>query len=349
MSSLDLVGKLNVNNRVCLQSSGTHFTVEPDENVLDAALRQNVVLAYGCRNGSCGTCKAQVVDGKYTCTEHDSEALTIAESEARFTLLCRTYAKSDLVIAAREIKGASDFPLRRLPARVDVMEPLNHDVVRLILKLPNGQRLQYVAGQYIDVLLRDGKKRSFSIANAPTEFGDTIELHIRHQPGGAFSEQVIGQLRVKSILRIEGPFGQFFWRGDSNRIPVLVAGGTGFAPIKALIEDRFAHQEKTPLQMYWGIRSSQDLYLETLLQAWQTSHSNFTFIPVQSKPNTSPAWTGRTGWVHETVFADWPDCTELDIYSCGPPLMIRALRDGALARGLPADRFFCDPFEPARD
>lgn len=339
----------NVTYRISLQNSDTHFTVEPGENVLDAALRHNVVLAYGCRNGSCGTCKAQVIAGSYTCADHDYTALTEAESLAGFTLLCRTHATSDLQIAAREIKDASGFPLRRLPARVEVLEALNHDVVRLVLKLPQAQRLQYVAGQYIDVLLRDGKKRSFSIANAPTESGDAIELHIRHQPGGAFSEQVIAQLRLKSILRIEGPFGQFYWRENAGRIPVLVAGGTGFAPIKALIEDRLARTEKTPLHLYWGIRASRDMYMPELLQSWQHVHDNFTFIPVQSEPSTNPEWRGRRGWVHENVFADWPDCSQLDVYSCGPPPMIRALRDGALARGLPPDRFFCDPFEPARD
>lgn len=335
--------------RISLKNSATHFSATEEENVLDAALRHKVTLAYGCRNGSCGACKAQVISGSYRCTEHSDDALTDSERAAGFTVLCRTHATSDMIIAAREVTGASGFPLRRLPARVEAISPLSHDVVRLALKLPSGQRLQYVAGQYIDVLLRDGKKRSFSIANAPSITSDIIELHIRHQPGGVFSEQVVEQLQVKSILRIEGPFGQFYWRGDLNRSAILVAGGTGFAPIKALLEDRFAHQEVNPLHLYWGVRTQRDFYLLELIQSWQQTQPSFTFVPVLSAPEPSPYWNGRAGWVHETVLADWPDFSLVDVYSCGPPPMVRNLRDAALARGLPPDRFFCDPFEPARD
>jgi CDP-4-dehydro-6-deoxyglucose reductase len=251
-----------------------------------------------------------------------------------------------LTVEAQEVRVTTDIPVRKLRVKVDSVEALAHDVVRLYLKLPATQRLQYLAGQYLDFLLSDGRRRSFSIANSPRP-GQCIELHVRHVDGGAFSGQLFDGIREKSLLQIEAPFGQFYLR-DSDRPILLVAGGTGFAPIKAILEHAFSAGVRRPLRLYWGARALRDLYLDALPRHWLQQYPQFDYIPVLSQPDSADHWHGRAGLVHDAVAADYDDFSGFDVYAAGPPPMVRALHDTLLSKRLPPKQFFSDPFEYAR-
>lgn len=333
--------------RIHVLPSGRHFNADTNENLIDAALRQGLVLPYGCRNGSCGRCKGRLVAGQVAWLPHQESVLSPQERDVGIVLFCSVTPRSDLTIEAQEIRVTGDIPTRKLRVKVDVLEWLAHDVVRLYLKLPAGQRLQYLAGQYLDILLPQGKRRSFSIANSP-QSGDRIELHIRNLEGGAFSGQLLGGVQEKSLLQIEAPFGQFYLREDSPHPLILIAGGTGFAPIKAIIEQAFALGAKRSMVLYWGVRAVRDLYLPQLPEAWLRRHANFRYVPVLSQPEPGDAWSGRIGLVHQAVLADHKDFRAFDVYSAGPPPMVKATHDALIARGLPTSQFFSDPFEYAR-
>lgn len=336
-----------MNYRIHVLPSGRNFNADANENLIDAALRQGLVLPYGCRNGSCGRCKGKLISGQVEWLPHQETVLSQDEREEGIVLFCSVVPRSDLTIEAREIRVTGDIPTRKLRVKVDLLEWLAHDVVRLYLKLPPGQRLQYLAGQYLDILLPEGKRRSFSIANSP-QSGDRIELHIRNLEGGAFSGQLLGGVQEKSLLQIEAPFGQFYLREDSSHPLILIAGGTGFAPIKAIIEQAFASGIERSMVLYWGVRAVRDLYLPALPEEWLRGHPNFRFIPVLSQPEPSDAWQGRTGLVHQAVLADHKDFSAFDVYSAGPPAMVKATHDALIARGLPPGQFYSDPFEYAR-
>jgi len=333
--------------RIHVLPSGRHFNADANENLIDAALRQGLVLPYGCRNGSCGRCKGKLVAGQVEWLPHQESVLSQEERDRGVVLFCSVMPRSDLAIEVQEIRVTGDIPTRKLRVKVDVLEWLAHDVVRLYLKLPAGQRLQYLAGQYLDILLPEGKRRSFSIANSP-QSGDRIELHIRNLEGGAFSGQLLGGVQEKSLLQIEAPFGQFYLREDSPHPLILIAGGTGFAPIKAIIEQAFALGVKRSMVLYWGVRAVRDLYLARLPEAWLREQPNFRFIPVLSQPEPGDTWSGRTGLVHQAVLADYKNFSAFDVYSAGPPAMVKATHDALIARGLPPSQFFSDPFEYAR-
>jgi CDP-4-dehydro-6-deoxyglucose reductase len=255
---------------------------------------------------------------------------------------------SDLVIEAREISAAKDIVAKTLPSRVQKMEKRADDVMVLKLKLPANERLQFLAGQYLDFLLKDGKRRSYSIANPP-HADELIELHLRHVPGGLFTDHVFSAMKERDILRINGPLGSFFIREESDKPMVFVAGGTGFGPIKAMLEHLF--EEKSPRRMvlYWGARSLKDLYMAELPARWQQEQTNFTFIPVLSEPRTEDRWEGRTGYVHQAVLEDIADLSGYQVYACGAPIMVDSARASFIPRGLPADEFFADSFIYAAD
>ncbi len=326
------------------QSSGREFTAEEKETVLAAALRQGVMLPYSCRNGACGTCKGKLVSGQVDYGTYESRAMSAAEKENGRALFCQARPLSDLVIEAKEIAAARDIPIRIMPARVVKMEKLADDVMRLSLKLAEGQRLQYLAGQYIDILLSGNRRRSFSLSTSPLS-EELLQLHIRHVPGGFFTGHVFSQMKEKDLLRFQGPFGMFFLREDSDRPAILVAGGTGFAPIKGILEYAFAKGIKRPLHLYWGVRARRDLYLPDLPQAWAREHKNFKFTPVLSEPKPEDHWNGRRGWVHEAVAGDHPDLSRHEVYASGPPPMIDAIKGMVKKHRLPEDRLFYDSFE----
>ena len=329
---------------VHLEPSGHQFDVAAGETVLAAALRHNVGLPYGCRNGQCGNCSAQLLAGEVEYPAGSPSALDGADADA--CICCQAQPRSDLRLRAREIERAGQLEVRILPCRVVRLDHLSHDVIRLSLKLPESQRLQFLAGQYLEFLLSDGRARAFSIANAPHD-DELIELHLRHVPGGRFTDHVFSQMREKAILRIRAPLGTFVLREDSPRPMLFVAGGTGFAPIKGMIEHAFHVGIERPMHLYWGVRAARDLYLADLPRQWEASHPGFRFTAVLSEPDEG--WQGHRGFVHSAVLQDYPDLSGVDVYMAGPPVMIEAARTGFGAAGLPPARLYSDAFEYAKD
>ncbi len=334
----------DVGFKVRIEPSGHEFTAQNKETILEAALRHGYTLPYSCRNGSCGTCKGRLLTGEIDYGVYEDKALTEEERRAGKALFCQAVPLTDVVIEAREIHTAKDIVIRTLPCRVVKMEKAAHDVMVLSLKLPQNQRLQFLAGQYIDILLRDGQRRSFSLASAP-HADELLQLHIRHVPGGRFTDHVFSKMKEKDLLRFRGPLGIFFLREETDLPIIMVAGGTGFAPIKAILEDAFAKGVTRPMHLYWGVRARRDLYMHDLAQSWTREHANFRYTPVLSEPLPEDRWTGRTGWVHEAVVADNPDLGGYEIYASGPPPMIEAGKRAFKERGLPEDRLYYDSFE----
>jgi CDP-4-dehydro-6-deoxyglucose reductase, E3 len=338
--------------KVILQPSEREFVVERDERILAAAIRQGIGLPYGCRDGACGSCKSRLVDGRVIHGAHQQKALSTAEEAAGWILTCCATPQTDCVVEARSVPGAGEFPILRLPTRVMSIRRPSPDVAVIRMQLPANQNLQYRAGQYVEFLLRDGARRSYSMANAPHLLGTppSIELHIRHMPGGLFTDQVFGTMKEKDILRIEGPYGSFFLREDSTRPVVMVASGTGFAPIKALIEHMEMKAITRPTVLYWGCRSRADLYLHDWAEAAAARLPHLRYVPVLSEPRAEDAWSGRTGFVHAAVMADIPDLSGHQVYACGAPVMVDAARHDFTQRcGLPEDEFFADSFTSAVD
>jgi CDP-4-dehydro-6-deoxyglucose reductase len=320
------------------------FEVQDGETILDAALRQDIGLPYGCRNGACGSCISTLVTGDVEYSEGKAEALEGAVENACLT--CQAKPLSDVSLQAKVVEAAREIEVKTLPCRVDKHKALAHDVMAVWLKLPDNQRLQFMAGQYLNFVLSDGRERAFSIANAPHD-DELIELHIRHINGGEFTDYVFEKLQDKTILRIRGPLGTFFLREDSDRPVIFMAGGTGFAPIKGQIEHAIYIGDKRPMQLYWGVRSKDDLYQGDLAAKWAAEHDNISFIPVLSEPDND--WQGRRGFVHEAVLSDNPDMSGFDVYMAGPPVMVNAGKDAFISAGLSPDYMFSDSFDFAID
>ena len=335
-----------MSHQVTIKSSGHSFTVNDDETVLAGALREGLIIAYSCRSGTCGTCKGKLLEGRIDYGTYQEQAMTAAEKEAGMALFCQAKPHTDLLIECREIgSAAKGIQIKLLPARVVKMERLAPDVMRLELKLPASEKLPFLAGQYIDLLLRNIPRRSFSMANAPHDDA-VLQLHLRNY-GGPFSRYVFDKLKEKDILRFEGPFGTFFLREDSDKPVVLVASGTGFAPIKAIVEHALHKGTKRPMTLYWGCRVRSDLYLHDLAEGWQRE-GKLRYVPVLSDAPASDNWKGRTGFVHRAVMEDFPDLSGHQVYACGAPVMVDAARrDFTSQRRLPEPEFFSDSFTPA--
>jgi len=334
-----------VNFTVTLQASGKHFDVAEDENVLDAARRAGLALPYSCLSGVCGSCKATLIAGECHYPHNPPSALNAAEVARHQVLLCQAVPRSDLLVAAREVASVGDMPRRVLALRLIEKQRLAPDVMRLVLQPPRAQVLNRLPGQYLDILLPGGRRRAFSIANAP-HIGATIELHVRHVAGGDFTHHVFTDLDVGATLRAEGPLGTFVPREDSERPMIFVAGGTGFAPIKALIEHFLHLGTRRTMHLYWGARTPHDLYLRDLAQQWSASGA-LDFAPVISD---AEAGIGeRIGLVHEAVLEDHADLSEFDIYMSGPPALIDAGRRSFVQAGLPEERLYYDSFDYAPD
>ncbi|MBW7902078.1 MAG: CDP-6-deoxy-delta-3,4-glucoseen reductase [Rhodocyclaceae bacterium] len=333
---------------VSIRPSGHTLAVEGDETILEAALRQGLTLPYGCRDGACGACKGKVLSGEVDHGKAQPHALSDAERAAGQTLFCCARPKSDLVIESREVRKAGDIPLKTLPARVQQLERAAPDVMIVRLKLPANERLQFLAGQYIDILLKDGKRRSFSLANAPHDDA-LLELHVRLVPGGEFTAHVFSAMKEKDILRFNGPHGSFFLREESVKPMLMVAGGTGFAPIRSVVEHALAEGCTRPIVVYWGGRAAADLYQRAVAERWAAGYG-VGFVPVLSEPAAGDAWPGRTGLVHEAAMADFPDLSGHQAYVCGAPAMVAAARRDFCGRcGLPEEEFFADAFDFAND
>lgn len=342
-----------MSHTVILKPSERVFTVDADEAILPAAIRQGVGLPYGCRDGACGSCKSRLLQGHVQHGPHQSKALSTAEEEAGFILTCCAVPQTDCVVEARSVPGAGEFPVLKLPSRVLAITRAAPDVAVLRLQLPANQNLQYRAGQYVEFILRDGARRSYSMANAPGNLGEppAIELHVRHMPGGRFTDHVFGAMKERDILRMEGPYGSFFLREDSARPLVLLASGTGFAPIKALIEHmRLKGMHDRAAVLYWGGRRPADLYMQAWCEQAAAELPWLRYVPVVSDALPEDAWTGRTGFVHHAVMQDFPDLSGHEVYACGAPIVVESAQRDFVARcGLPADHFFSDSFTSEAD
>jgi len=333
---------------VTIQPGGHQFQVEDGEAVLAAALRQGFVLPYGCKNGACGSCKGKIVSGTLDYGVYQQKALPDEEKAQGKALFCQAKPLSDLVIEARTIGAAKDIQVKTLPCRVQKLERVTEDVMLLGLKLPANERLQFLAGQYLEFLLKDGTRRSFSMGNAPHD-DELIQLHVRHVPGGQFTEHVFGKMKERDILRFEGPQGTFFLREDSAKPIVLVASGTGFAPIKSIIEHALHKGISRPMTLYWGGRRPKDLYMHPLAVGW-AAQGKLRYVPVISDGLPEDNWTGRTGFVHRAVMQDFPDLSLHQVYACGVPIMVdSARRDFTTACKLPEDEFYADSFTTQAD
>ena len=328
------------------QASGNQFTVGDGESILDAALRQGHIFPYSCRDGLCSTCKADLVSGNVDYGQYQEQALNTQEIAAGKVLLCQARPLADVVIQANEIAAATNIEIRILPCRVTRLHKLTHDVMAIDLKLPQDQQLAYLAGQYIDILLRDGRRRSFSLATAPG--AAQLQLHVRHVPQGRFTGHVFNSMRERDLLRFQGPLGTFFLRENSERPIVMMGGGTGFAPLKSMIEDAFEGGVTRDIHLFWGVRAKRDLYLHELAQSW-TQVPTFRYTPVLSEPVADDQWSGATGWVHEAVINAYPNLDEHEVYASGPPPMIEAGKLAFAAHGLDRDRLFFDSFEFSND
>ena len=350
-----LLGEVELSYQVELKMSGKTFLVEGDETVLEAALRQGINLPYGCKNGACGSCKGKCIEGKIHHGDHSQSALSTADETAGSTLLCCAHPQSDLLIEVREVQGGGDIPVRKVPCRINTIQFPSDDVAVLQLQLPASERFQFLAGQYLEFLLKDNKRRAYSIASAPHEQGP-LELHIRHLPGGLFTDPLFGQasdgkqIKEKDILRFEGPLGSFFLREDSKKPIIFLASGTGFAPIKSMLMHIKEKKIEREIYFYWGGRRPMDLYMDSLCQEFTHTIPGFRYIPVISEALSQDHWTGRVGFVHHAVMGDFPDLSQYQVYACGAPIVIQSARtDFAKECRLPEEEFFADSFTSEAD
>lgn len=336
--------ELTMTFTVTIEPSGRCFTVEENESVLAAGIRQGIGLSYGCRNGICGSCKINLISGDIAYPDGPPETLEGEDTDTNIGVLCQAHALSNLVIETELVGSGNSVIVKKLPCRIQRKELLSHDVIGLWLKLPVTERLQFLAGQYIDILIGDGLHRSFSIANAPHD-DEYIELHIGRVDGGNFTRIVFEELEQKSILRIEGPHGSFFLREDSTNPMIFMAGGTGFAPIKGIIEHAIVEKVTRPIHIYWGAKAKRDLYLFELAQKWADQHQNISFTPVLSNPDKDDNWQGRQGWLHDVIVEDYSDLTDYDIYASGPPAMVDAGKSAFANAGLNLAQYYSDAFD----
>ena len=329
-----------------LQPDDRIITVRAGETLLDAGLREGLPMPFECRNGGCGVCKCTLLHGEISLLPFQESALSAADRAAGKTLLCCAQALGDVEIEYVPLPGARALPVKQYVARVTQLEPLAADVMRLCLQIEGATALAFHPGQYINIVLDDGAKRSFSFATAPHAGGD-IELHVRRVAGGRFTSVVFDTLRVGDSLRFEGPLGAFTLREDSLKPIIFVAGATGFAPVKSMLEHAFHSALQRPMTLYWGVRSLPDLYLGALAEQWAREHANFTFVPVLSEPRAEDHWTGRTGLVHEAILADFPDLSSHQLYACGSVQMVQAAYPAFMQHGISSDDCFSDAFHLA--
>jgi CDP-4-dehydro-6-deoxyglucose reductase len=338
---------------ITVEPSGRNFIAQGDETILGAAIRQGIGLPYGCKDGACGSCKCKKLSGEVAIGAHQSKALSAEEQINGYVLTCCSVAKSDVVLESRQVTEAGAFPIRKMPVRVQALTRLSHDVMAIRLQMPAGEPLQFHAGQYVEFILQGGVRRSYSMANAPhtlAQPGTGLELHVRHLPGGRFTDHVFGAMKEKEILRIEGPYGSFFLREDSDKPIVLLASGTGFAPIKALIEHMAHLGLDRPAVLYWGGRRPEDLYMDDWLRERLAAMPNLRYVPVVSNAVPEDNWTGRTGFVHLAVLEDIADLSSYQVYACGAPIVVDSARHDYVARaGLPEEEFFADAFTTEAD
>jgi NAD(P)H-flavin reductase/ferredoxin len=332
-------------HKIQIKDHDIAFSCEQEKTVLDAALAAGYEVPYSCRSGICGSCRGQVISGEVT----GGIGGGLSEEERRdgHVLLCQARACSDLTVAVREIKKIDRSAIKTINAKVYRMTRAAHDVTILQLRFPAGAKVKFKAGQYLSIKLDDGSFRHFSMANPPHQ-NDGVELHIRHVPGGRFSQYVADGLKAGDTLEVTMPLGDFYLREQTDSPIVLLASGTGFAPIKSIVEDAVKRKLTRSMVLYWGARRLEDLYKIDLPQKWAAQLPWFRFVPVLSEAGPADGWEGRTGFVHQAVMDDFASLEGFEVYACGAPPMINAARQGFVAeRGLQRDAFYCDAFVPS--
>ncbi len=329
------------------QGTSAQFQAREGETILDAGLREGLPLSFECRNGACGLCICTVQQGAYDHRPYSPGALTDAQKARGMALMCCAVPRGDMVVEVEDaVAGAGTArTVREYTAVVERLEPLAQDVMLLVLRPSEGAALDFEAGQYINIVLDDGQRRAFSFANRPGADA-LIELHVRLVPGGRFTTHVFQGMKPGDVVRFEGPLGQFTLR-DSRQPILFVAGATGFAPVKSIVEDAFARGVQRPMRLYWGVRRREDLYMLERCEQWQREHANFTVVPVLSEPAEGDGWTGRTGLVHEAILADFTDLSGYEVYLCGSVRMVEAAAPAFIAQGLDESVCFSDAFLPA--
>lgn len=339
-------------HQITVQPSGRAFASQGEETILSAAIRAGVGMPYGCKDGACGSCKCKKLSGSVVHGTHQAKALTPEDEAAGYVLTCCATPQSDVVLESRQVTDESAYPVRKMPVRVAALEKMAHDVMQVRLQLPAMEKFRYHAGQYVEFIMRDGARRAYSMATPPhlQETAPGIELHIRHMPGGLFTDHVFASMKEKEILRIEGPFGSFHLHEDGDKPVILLASGTGFAPIKALILHMQHIGFKRQVTLYWGGRRPQDLYLDGWIREQAAQLSFLTYVPVVSDAQPEDAWTGRTGYVHQAVLDDYADLSAHQVYACGAPIVVDSARTAYTRQGgLPEDEFFADAFTSEAD
>ncbi len=336
-----------MSNKVTVHPSGHQFDVDDGESILDAAMRQNIDLPYGCRGGACGSCVGYIVKGDIY---YDDAPIALDDEmiASKQALFCIGKTHGDLEISIEEIENLNALEVKQFNCHVNSKNHLCHDVIALKICLDDDQRLQYHAGQYIEFILEDGKRRAFSIANAPHN-DDSIELHIRHVDGGLFTDFLFASMPENSSLQLQGPLGNFYLRENRQRPIIMVGGGTGFGPLKAMIEHIEHVNFKQPVHLFMGVRALRDLYMDDMTQQWIKNNKNLSFTPVLSEPMPEDNWQGASGFVHEVVAKQFADLSAFDIYMSGPPPMINAAVDLFIQQGSSKENMFSDAFEYSSD
>ena len=331
--------------QVRVQPGAQRLTLRESETILEAGLREGLPLRYECRNGGCGVCECSVVHGSVDYGAYQQLALPDVRKAQGKALMCCATPLTDLEI---EVEWDAAGAARHVPqhvGRVERLERLAEDVMHVVIALPDEHTIAFTAGQYINIVLDDGQRRAFSFANSPRE-NTHVELHVRRIPGGRFTTHVFNGMQVGDRIDFEGPLGEFTLR-EGPRAILFVAGATGFAPIKSIVEDAFERGLQRPMRLYWGVRSRADLYMLELAERWQRQHANFSVVPVLSDPTPADAWQGRTGLVHEAILADFPDLSQREVYVCGSVKMVETAVPAFLANGLAQDVCFADAFVPS--
>ena len=334
---------------ITIEPSGREFAVSAEETILAAGIAQGINLPYGCKDGACGSCKCKKISGTVHHGAHQSKALSDVEEAQGFVLTCCASPMSDVVLESRQVTQEGALAIKRMPTRVTSLQKVSHDVMVLKLQMPANDVFAYHAGQYIEFLLQGGLRRSYSMASAPHLVGQGLELHIRHMPGGKFTDHVFSTMKERDILRIEGPFGSFYLREDSAKPIVLLASGTGFAPIKAIIEHLQLKGSTRAVTLYWGGRRPADLYMDEWVKTKLAEMPNLRYVPVVSDALSEDHWRGRIGFVHRAVLQDLPDLSAHQVYACGAPIVVDSARADYLRAGLPEEEFYADAFTSEAD
>jgi len=336
-----------MSHKVTVHPSGHQFEVDEGEAILDAAMRQNIDLPYGCRGGACGSCVGYVIKGE---VYYNDEPIALDDDmrDAHQALFCIGKTSHDLEISIEEVEGLSHQEIKQLGCHVSSKDKLCHDVISLKITLDNNERLQYHAGQYIEFILEDGKHRAFSIANSPHN-DQRLELHIRHVDGGVFTDFLFDSMPENSSLQMQGPLGSFYLREDRNRPIIMMGGGTGFGPLKAMIEHIEHVKFNQPVHLFMGVRALRDLYMNDMVKEWISNNDKLSFTAVLSDPMDEDNWQGETGFVHQAVANHYSDMSGFDIYMSGPPPMVNAAVDLFIQQGASKENMFSDAFEYSAD